>query len=198
MKVLSIKTFRHFKVKIILLFPILLLILGCSQSNDSKQIEEIFKQTSKIEIYAHLVHYRWDENDSIAKKALWHNTLADIPEKYIRNKIVLTKDQTSKLKKNILSVNNEITDVMDCYEPRHLIIFYNKNNTILGHINICFSCSSARGSSNLSVFKERILFQNKLFREFGITYFFETNEETEAYNNKRKQEQLERDKKVAQ
>jgi hypothetical protein len=190
MGVLSIKTFRT-----IFLFSIFCFYFSFSQNDPKKQIEDIFKQTSKIEIYAYLVNHHWEREDRRSSQALVYNNIVNIPEKYLRNKIILTKGQIKKLKKQLLLSDEKINERATCFDPRHAIVFYDKNNSILGYVNICFSCIQAESSSNFNVLTNRFLFQCELFKEFGIAYFMETKEEIDAYNTRIIEELLERDKK---
>src|SRR5690606_29915718 len=36
-----------------------------------------------------------------------------------------------------------------CYEPRHLLLFYDSNNKVLDYIEICLSCAGGRISKGL-------------------------------------------------
>ena len=191
---LSIKTFKCFKVRIIFLFSFFCFYFSYSQNDEKKQIEYIFKQTSKVEIHAYQGIF-WNREDSKKQGAIISKNLVNIPEKYLRNKIILTKGQIKKLKKQLLLSDEEIKERATCFDPRHAIVFYDKNTSILGYVNICFSCIQAESSSNFNVLTDRFLFQCELFKEFGITYFEETKDEIDAYNKRTIEELLERDKK---
>ena len=61
-----------------------------------------------------------------------------------------------------------------CYEPRHLIIFYDKNDRIIEYIELCLGCVNYRISEKMAQFdmcnsKMRLL--NGFFVKIGIKYF---------------------------
>lgn len=163
--------------------------LCSAQKNDINQIESIFSQTKKIEIYAYLVQSKWDRNDKY--EYLKKDSIVNIPEIYLRNKIELNKKQISKLKKTLIKSPNEIDERADCYMPRHTIVFYNENDVILGYVELCFSCMNSRASNNFKELEDKMLYQEKLFQEFGVTYFEDTKEENDAYWKKIKEKDLE-------
>ena len=65
-----------------------------------------------------------------------------------------------------------------CYQPRHLILFKDKKNKIVGYQEFCFQCIGSRVSKNLEGFHKFCYSDmNKLFRKFGIKYFVENDED---------------------
>jgi hypothetical protein len=177
-------------------FVLIVLFRFClcsAQKNDKNQIDSIFCQTKKIEIYAYLVQSKWDKKDKY--EYLKNDSIIRIPEIYLRNKIQISKSQITKLKKNLVKSNNEIGEIADCYEPRHTIVFYNKKDEILGFVELCFSCVNSRVSDNFIILKDKMLLQEKLFQEFGITYFEDTKEETDTFLKKSEEKEIELEKK---
>ena len=175
--------------KFLVLIVLFQFCLCSAQKSDINEIESIFSQTKKIEIYAYLVQSKWDRNDKY--EYLKKDNIANIPEIYLRNKIELSKKQISKLKKTIIKSPNKIDERADCYMPRHTIVFYDDNDVILGYVELCFSCMNSRASDNFIVLNNKMLYQEKLFQEFGITYFEDTKEENDAYWKKIEERDLE-------
>ena len=80
-------------------FVLIVLFRFClcsAQKNDKNQIDSIFSQTKKIEIYAYLVQSKWDKKDKY--EYLKNDSIIRIPEIYLRNKIEISKNQITKLK----------------------------------------------------------------------------------------------------
>ncbi len=177
-----------------LIFALLILLSSCATNkNDKIEIKSLFNQTKKIEIYAYLDQNRWEKKDR--NEYLKANTINDIPSKYLRNKIVLNHNQIKKLEKELIKSKQKIEDRADCFDPRHTIVFYNENENILGDIELCFQCSRASSSKKLKTLEDKMLFQRKLFQEFGISYFEETKEEQEDFINKMKELELKLERK---
>lgn len=113
----------------------------------------------------------------------------EIKEKYVRNRIILNQNQINKLKSELENYQPENIVPAACYMPRHVLIFTNAKNEIFGYIEICFTCGNAQSSKNLKFLVRRALEKEKLFKEFGITYFEDTEEEIKGLKIKREEEQ---------
>lgn len=175
------------KTTILLLTALLFL----NFSKKDKEIENLFSKTKKIEIYAFQSFSGNYLNPHYVK-----TNKVEIPEKFLRNKIVLNDNQTLKLKKSLVKTKVKIEERADCYEPRHIIVFYNEKDEIFGYVELCFECTGTSASNNLKFLEDKILFQCELFKEFGITYFEETKEEKEEKVKFYKEKSLEMDKKT--
>ncbi len=53
-----------------------------------------------------------------------------------------------------------------------MILFYNDNDKIFNYIEVCFDCNRST-SENFETFSKCALGLEKTFKEFGITYFVE-------------------------
>ena len=175
--------------KFLVLIVLFQFCLCSAQKSDINEIESIFSQTKKIEIYAYYDQNKWDKNEK--NTYLESKNIIEIPKKHIRNKVTLTNKDIKKLKKSIVKSSNEIEERANCYDPRHTIVFYNENNDIIGFVELCFSCMNSKSSNNFMVLKDKMLYQEKLFQEFGITYFEDTKEENDAYWKKIEEKDLE-------
>ena len=161
-------------------------------AQEKKVLDSIFDQTKKIEIIAFYDRDKWEREDKPSymyqKVGYIKNNKIEIKEKYLRNRTTLNKEQIYKLKTRFENCESEFSEIMLCYMPRHIIVFYNEDDKIIGYIEICFDCNQAYSSENLEFLAECILRQEKLFKEFGITYFDDTEEEKEEFKRKRKEE----------
>ncbi|MBE8723866.1 hypothetical protein [Flavobacterium hungaricum] len=65
----------------------------------------------------------------------------------------------------------------DCYFPRHIILFRDSKNRIIGYKEVCLSCKGFRESKNLEGYDGFCYSQmNDLFKKAGIVYFDEDYE----------------------
>lgn len=183
------------KTKIILLF--LFIYSSClAQSKEKEALDSIFNQTKKIEILAFYDRNKWDREDRSMNVNYIKNNTIEIKEKYLRNRILLNQDQIRKLKSELGNCISEDWEISACYWPRHVIIFMNAKNEVFGYIEICFDCTNTESSKNLQFLERCALQQKKLLKDFGITYFDDTEEEIKDLNRKRKEEQRIFDEKV--
>jgi hypothetical protein len=165
MRVLSIKTFLNFCLMIVVLFS----TISCN-FEQKKEINLIFEKTSRIEILAFINRNEWNEKDINLNYI--KNGKIELKDKYLKNRISLNAQQIKKLKKSLSKCEIKNWEAA-CYDPRHAIIFYDKNVKVFGQIEICFDCNSSASSNNMLSFSECALGLKELFQEFGITYFNE-------------------------
>lgn len=149
-----------------------------------QEIDSFFNEVKQVDVYAYFNRTLWEEED---RKDYRHFTNFEnndvlIKEKYLKNKISLSKDQINKLRENFKDCYDGITEA--CYDPRHLFVFYNSKNQIIGHIEICFECSNIDCSDNLVKFASCALYSKHLLQEFGITYFEDTEKDIEDYHKR--------------
>jgi disulfide oxidoreductase YuzD len=181
------------KTKFILLF--LVIFPSCS-AQEKKALDSIFDQTKKIEIIAFYDRDKWEREDQSLYVNHIKNNKIEIKEKYLRNRILLKEDQIIKLKSEFGNCATDDGEIAACYMPRHVLIFINAKNEIFGYIEICFDCTNTQSSKNLEFLARCALKQEKLFKEFGITYFEDTEQEIKELKRKREEERREFDKKV--
>jgi hypothetical protein len=133
-------------------------------------IDAFFKNVSTIEIFAYLDRNKWEQTD-------YDNFINDkknIKEKYLKNKISLKKNEIEKLKNELKK--GEIGMSYKCFDPRHLIIFYDEKNNEIGYIELCFDCKTTKSSSNVKSFERSVFNLINLFQELGITYYGENED----------------------
>ena len=138
-----------------------------------KNVDDFFKNVSKIEIYAFTDRNFWDEIDNPNTDSFPYikGNEVKIKDKYLKNKVTLTDIQILMLQNGFKEGYYEVAAA--CYDPRHAIIFYDKNNVIIGNIEICFDCNNVSSSKNLYSIGKTASNQLDLFKKFGITYFGE-------------------------
>ena len=189
-----------------LVFILLFVIISCKNNEDNdfkenvtieenipkkpidnetlNQIETFFKNVSKIEIYSYLDRNKWDNNDN---KDFRHFTSfkdgkINIKNEYIKEKIYLDQNQILKVKEVFKagSFNDDDLTAM-CYDPRHLLVFYNSKNEIIAYIEICFDCFNFDSSKNVEMFAEFAFNLLPYLKEFGIKYYKDTKQDIEDY-----------------
>ena len=144
--------------------------------NVDAEVDEFFSIVSKVEVFSYLDRNKWLPED---RENFLNDNLKEIKNIYIRNHIKLNKDQIKKMQQSIK--HGYESPAEGCFNPRHLVMFYNKNNKIIGNIEICFDCNNIQSSESTKKFAENTLSLTQLFKEFGITYFKDTKEEMEEY-----------------
>jgi hypothetical protein len=139
------------------------------------EINSIFEETKKVEILAYLDRNQWGKEDNkkyYSPVNYIRDKKIDIKEEYLKNRITLNSTQINKLKDGLINCEVENWEAA-CYDPRHAIIFYNNENEVFGYIELCFDCNGSYYSPNMEILSKCALRQEKLFKEFGITYFNE-------------------------
>ncbi len=94
--------------------------------------------------YAHVVAYCYDyrqdkENSLIVDDTGTHHKgiISSLSTK-------LSAEQTSKLRKLLVTAPQEDQGEADCYMPHHAFVFYDKDWSVKAHISICFGCGNFR------------------------------------------------------
>ena len=88
----------------------------------------------------------------------------------IQERIILNKDQEKELLNLMVSDSCSLEQIESaCYNPRHMILFRDNKNRIIGYNEFCLECSSSRYSDNLQGFQKHCYFDmENLFKKFGI------------------------------
>ncbi|OAZ04198.1 hypothetical protein [Flavobacterium succinicans] len=196
--------------KVIFLMAILLLV-SCKNENAQQPIESEgipieksiskiiskrdfpIKNFSKIELVSYYNRVLWDtikyKGERPSYKLLVDNYKLTFDSTMIQERVVLNKSQEKELLNLLISdtcVPKEIEAA--CYDPRHMILFRDKKNRIVGYNEFCISCIGSRSSKNLEGFQKYCYADMaELFRKFGIKLFvtFEDHqEETEFVKRK--------------
>ncbi len=145
-------------------------------------------EVAKVELISYCNRVYWDtisfNGKEPLRKPLVENYKLTFDSTMIKERITLNNIQQKELFSLIACdtcVPEEV--VMACYDPRHLILFRNKKNRIIGYTEFCFSCFGSRRSENLKDFQKYCYADmNILFKKFGIRYFIDDSAaENEEY-----------------
>lgn len=92
---------------------------------------------------------------------------------FVKEKIVLNNNQKQKLFHIITKDScNQEQIISECYEPRHQVVFKDKNDKVIGDIEICFTCNNFKISYSFGNAKYFCLDDIRLFLwKAGIKYF---------------------------
>lgn len=76
-------------------------------------------------------------------------------------------------------INLKIATQAACYEPRHLIVCFDKSNKVYGYLELCIECGTYDSSKNmegiLNFSMQKGAEFETLFKEFGIKHFTDNN-----------------------
>lgn len=162
-----------------------LLICFASCQKEIKKKTFKLQNLEKIELLSYPDRIMWDTlrkgEDLIYGKIVSNNKL-DIDSTFVRERIELNKIQQKELI-NLLVQDTCLVQEMQaaCYMPRHLILFRDKKNRILGYQEFCFTCVGSRESKNLEIYNDFCMSEMRdFFEKAGIKYFVETTDQEKA------------------
>lgn len=168
------------------LFIFLFTMTSLVSCKDEK-IEEKIKGVAKIEFMSYPDRIAWDNDvkkgENIMYREIVKNGMLDFDSTLVRERIVLNESQqealATLLEKNCLMEEPAAA----CYMPRHIIVYRDKKDKIIGYQEFCFTCVGSRNSKNMEKYNAFCMSDmEQLFRETGIKYFVDTPQrEKEEY-----------------
>ena len=176
----------------------ILILISCRKEQEKTQYEEspiitksateIIKERDfplknlSIEFLSYEDRMTWDrkstENDNKYSKDLVVDYKLNFDSTKVKERVLLN----SLLKKELIELISQDSCKMenlprDCYMPRHMILFRDSKNKILGYKELCLSCKGFRESKNLENYNGFCFTQMEyLFKKAGIKYFDENYE----------------------
>jgi hypothetical protein len=146
------------------------------------------KGISKIELVSYYDRILWDtlkyKGERPFEKELVDNFKLTFDSTMIQERVILNKKQEKELL-NLMVCDTCVPQEMSaaCYNPRHMILFRDIKNRIIGYDEFCISCIGSRSSTNLDGFQKYCYSDmSALFKKFGIKYFVEdSKDEQEEY-----------------
>jgi hypothetical protein len=141
------------------------------------------KNFSKIEVVSYYDRISWDtleyKKEAPFRKILVDNYRLTFDSTKIQERVVLNKIQEKELL-NLMVCDTCVPEELSaaCYKPRHMILFRDKKNRIIGYDEFCIECVGSRSSDNLNGFQKYCYSDmQKLLEKFGITLFIESGDE---------------------
>ncbi|MCK6607609.1 MAG: hypothetical protein L6Q46_04800 [Flavobacterium sp.] len=129
----------------ILFFCFLLFITACSKI-DNTQVES-FNKYDKVRLLSYDSHrkvyskedYLWIKNDTLI-----------IPKVKIIDNVILSKEYKKQIINVLCSYDNKNCSMADCYNPRHILLFY-RNNKVVDYYEFCASCGGSTQSRGMKI-----------------------------------------------
>ena len=165
---------------LIILILIILVFIGMNQYNQNQKVDKFFSKVYRVEIISYPSRINWKESDRLKTNEL-HLIIekSSFKEKYIKDRILLSEDQKNKLIDMFKDINLRIATQAACYEPRHLIVCFDKSNIVYGYLELCIECGTYDSSKNmegiLNFSMQKGAEFETLFIEFGIKHFTDNN-----------------------
>ncbi len=158
-----------------------------SESKIIKKRDFPIKNFSKIELVSYYNRIYWDTLNYKGKfpssKVLVDNYRLTFDSTMIEERVILNKSQETELL-NLMVCDTCVPQEVSaaCYNPRHMILFRDNKNRIIGYNEFCVSCVGGRTSSNLDNFQKYCYSDMEtLFRKFGIKLFVDYDDEKKEY-----------------
>ena len=174
------KIFKFIFIFLFSIFLIIIVFIGKYQYDQNQKVDDFFSKVNKVEIVSYPSRTNWEESDRLKTSEL-HLILekSSFKEKYIKDRILLNEKQKSRLIDVFKDINLKIATQAACYEPRHLIVCFDKENKVYGYFELCIECGTYDSSKNmegiLNFSMEKGAEFEMLFKEFGIKYFTDNN-----------------------
>jgi hypothetical protein len=174
------KIFKFLGIFILSILLIIIILIGKYQYDQNQKVDDFFNKVDSVEIVSYPSRTNWKENDRLKTSEL-HLIVEkrSFKEKYIKDRILLSEPQKNKIIDRFKDIDLKIATQASCYEPRHLIVCFDKNNKVYGYIELCIECGTYDSSKNmegiLNFSMEKGAEFETLFKEFGIKYFTDNN-----------------------
>ena len=174
------KIFKFLGFFILSILLIIIILIGKYQYDQNQKVDDFFSKVNKVEIVSYPSRTNWEESDRLKTSEL-HLILekSSFKEKYIKDRILLSEEQENKLIDVFKNINLGIATQAACYEPRHLIVCFDKENKVYGYFELCIECGTYDSSKNmegiLNFSMEKGAEFEMLFKEFGIKHFTDNN-----------------------
>lgn len=174
------KIFKFIFIFLFSIFLIIIVFIGKYQYDQNQKVDDFFSKVNKVEIVSYPSRTNWEESDRLKTSEL--HLIAErssFKEKYIKDRILLNEEQKNKLIDVFKNINLGIATQAACYEPRHLIVCFDKDNKVYGYFELCIECGTYDSSKNmegiLNFSMEKGAEFEMLFKEFGIQHFTDNN-----------------------
>lgn len=149
-----------------------------SKTEVSKRRDFPLKSLSKVEVLSYEDRMRWDKKsteneDNKYTKDLVVDYKLNFDSTKVKERVFLNSVLKTELLELIAQDSCKVEELpADCYMPRHLILFRDQKNRIIGYKELCLSCRGFRESKNLESYNGFCFSQmEELFKKAGIKYF---------------------------
>lgn len=129
----------------LIILSILISIFSVSCSKKDNKSSEFLKKYDKIRLISYNTHR--DVYSSNYEPKIENDTVKIPNIKFIDN-VILDKYYAEKITEVLFSEENECV-LADCYNPRHIILFYKKDK-LVDFYEFCAECGGSRQSKNIN------------------------------------------------
>ncbi|MEN2412733.1 hypothetical protein [Flavobacterium mesophilum] len=157
-------------------------IITKSETEIIKERDFPLKELSKVEILSYEDRMRWDRKITKKDNKYYKDLVVDYKLNFDSTKIKERVFLSSALKTELIGLMSQDSCKVenlprDCYMPRHMIVFRDQKNRIIGYKELCLSCKGYRESKNMENYNGFCFTQMEdLFKKAGIKYFDEDYE----------------------
>jgi|GEM_PF-722119 len=148
-----LKCIGDLKLKCILVLITMLSFVSCN-SGATRQVKrsglDPFANASRVELLRYNDRMAWWPKMGEGDQPLLEEGKLNIPRDSILARMELNSLVQTEWKQALY--DGEICDenlVSYCYQPRHMLVFYEADDRVLGYIEICFSCENGEVSDGL-------------------------------------------------
>lgn len=189
-----------------ILFLLIVFVLICCKKEKEEKVNNIevvnslsriikkrdfpLENFSKIELVSYYNRMVWDTIKINGKhpfnKKLVDNYRLTFDSLMIQERVTLNKIQEKELLNLMLSDTCSTGETpADCYKPRHMILFRDHKNRIIGYSEFCIACAAGRNSENLEEFQKYCYSDMEtLFKKYGIKLFVNEGDEDDTEENR--------------
>jgi len=153
------------------------LMVAKSVTEISKEREFPLKKLSKVEILSYENRMYWDKQ---SKETKYNKYTKDLVVDYklnfdstnVKERVLLNSVLKTELLELMSQDSCKVEELpADCYMPRHIILFRDHKNRIIGYKELCLGCKGFRESKNLENYNGFCFSQmEELFIKAGIKY----------------------------
>lgn len=132
------------KITSFIFWSFLILFCSCSSKFETKDTKSIVEQFDSIRLISYSTARVYENKLIINDSSVTISGVKFIDDLFLR------PDQKNEIIDIIQThTSNECMNA-DCYDPRHLLLFY-KDKKIIGHYEICVSCGASMKSENIDL-----------------------------------------------
>ena len=144
---------------------------GCSGVLPKEKVYP-FSKAARVEVISYENRMEWDvePDDDLIKDG----TLR-LDAKKIKERVTLNDNLGQRLYEFLfIEECPTMSSVSKCYDPRHMVIFYDQEGKVFSYFEICLECGGAEADFSYNeICNERTDKLNTIFKEAGIKYFGE-------------------------
>ena len=178
----SVEDFKYIVMKCFFLL-LFLTIFSCKSTQEKIQVDNVFLEADKVEVWSYQNRENWHREIDVEREGMKQLEIVkgqlNIDKNFIKERIVLTVKQIKDLESVLYDDKVcEYVSIAACYQPRHLIVFYDSEEKVLNALEICLSCIRIEPINNFNypdLCEQKMDKLEKLFKSFGINYYNENN-----------------------